>query len=247
MKIDEHLFKFLQWDTSFFGYRIGSLVPHRLTPLIVKQLIEWRRLNDIACVYIFADPNDPSTIRLSEEARFQLVDIQSVYEFDIVNNPLPVKEPLAELSIRPHKLSDIANLAAIARTSHGNTRFYNDSHFSKQQADSFYDKWIENSCGGWADRVYVAEFKGEIVGYITCHIDNVKKNGKIGLLGVKSSIRSRGIGQCLLYNALQWQKSKDMSLITITTQAANIAAQRVYQRLGFITSSTSLVYHAWSM
>ncbi|MDH4317753.1 MAG: GNAT family N-acetyltransferase [Desulfobulbaceae bacterium] len=246
MKISDNLCQFLEWDSSFFGCRIGSLTVHHLTPEIVIELEQWRRCNNIACVYFFAHPNDPSTIRLAEASRFQLVDFQVVYEFTAEGTVLAPKPPMTDSVVRVHEQTDIGDLVAIARTSHGNTRFYNDSHFSREQADFFYEKWIVNSCSGWADEVFVAEVKGEVAGYVSCHLDHDNYVGKIGLLGVKSSLRSRGIGQQLLFMALLWQKSKGAKVVLVTTQAGNIAAQRLYQQSGFIISKGSLVYHSWT-
>jgi len=245
MKIKDNLCEFLEWDSSFFGCRIASLSAHHLTPEIIIELDQWRRCNDIDCVYFFAHPNDPSTIRLAEASRFQLVDFQVVYEFK-TDGVTPPPRPMTASAIRTHEQEDIGELISIARTCHGNTRFYNDSHFSRQQADFFYEKWIVNSCAGWADEVLVAELKGEIAGYVSCHLGRDNNVGKIGLLGVKSSLRSRGIGQQLLSMALQWQVSKGARVIFVTTQAGNIAAQRLYQQSGFVISKGSLVYHSWT-
>jgi hypothetical protein len=35
------------------------------------------------------------------------------------------------------------------------------------------------------------------------------------------------------------------SVLTVATQARNIAAQRLYQRAGFLTSSVRVWYHRW--
>ena len=65
-------------------------------------------------------------------------------------------EPLAAPSTA-HATPTPTALRAIARASHGDTRFYADPHFPDERCDDLYDTWIRRSLEGWADAVLVAE------------------------------------------------------------------------------------------
>jgi len=44
---------------------------------------------------------------------------------------------------------------------------------------------------------------------------------------------------------MNWFADQNASNITVVTQGRNVAAQRLYQRLGFVTRSLELTYHKW--
>jgi dTDP-4-amino-4,6-dideoxy-D-galactose acyltransferase len=145
--------------------------------------------------------------------------------------------------IRPWCERDLPLLAAIARISHRDTRFYFDRGFSSDRCDDLYDAWIRNSCAGYADAVLVADV-GETAGYISCHLD-ANSEGRIGLAAVGAAFQGQHLGSDLVQAALHWFASKGVSSATVVTQGRNIAAQRLYQQCGFRTVSTQLFYHRW--
>jgi dTDP-4-amino-4,6-dideoxy-D-galactose acyltransferase len=134
-------------------------------------------------------------------------------------------------------------LAAIARISHRDTRFYFDREFSNDRCDDLYETWIRNSCAGYADAVLVAD-AGQTAGYITCHLDS-NSEGRIGLVAIGSSFQGQHLGSELVNAALNWFATKGVSRVSVVTQGRNVAAQRLYQVCGFRTASTRVVYHRW--
>ncbi len=69
--------------------------------------------------------------------------------------------------------------------------------------------------------------------------------GRIGLVGVATHNRGRGIGTQLVLRALDWFAGQDVETVTVVTQGRNIGAQSLYQRCGFIIQSHQLWYHKW--
>jgi len=69
--------------------------------------------------------------------------------------------------------------------------------------------------------------------------------GRIGLVGAGAEARGRGVARALVLAALSWFRSRGSERVQVTTQGRNIAAQRLYQRCGFLTHSVSLYYHKW--
>ncbi len=145
--------------------------------------------------------------------------------------------------IRPCRAADLPALKAIARTVHHDTRFYFDPRFPRERCDALYETWIEKSCGGYADLVLVADLHGAAVGYCSCHRRG--NEGQIGLFGVHADYHGQGVGSQLIREALRWFIEQGLERAAVTTQGRNIAAQRLYQKHGFMTQAVQLWYHRW--
>jgi dTDP-4-amino-4,6-dideoxy-D-galactose acyltransferase len=228
----------LEWDSAFWGVTVGRVRQDILTPERWAAVDAWARARNVDCLYFLAAPDDPETVGVAQEARFRLVDVR--VELD---RPPAESEPAAR--VRPHRPQDLQTLRAIARTSHGITRFYADPNFPRERCDDFYDTWIVRSCDGWADTVLVGELDGSIAGYVSCHVDAASNRGSIGLIAVRAAARGRGMGRDLVLGALGWFRDRGCAEVAVVTQGANVAAQRVFQACGFRTASTGLWFHRW--
>jgi ribosomal protein S18 acetylase RimI-like enzyme len=150
--------------------------------------------------------------------------------------------------VRPVQLLEIDVLAALAETCHRDTRFYFDGHFSHAQCDALYGTWFRKSCAGYADATFILQdASGIAAGYVTCHLDSKHDvvQGRIGLVGVSETMRGRGFGSAMLRYALAWFIQQGCNSVSVVTQARNHAAQRLYQRLGFLTVNSQTWYHKW--
>jgi dTDP-4-amino-4,6-dideoxy-D-galactose acyltransferase len=230
--------EYLEWDSRFFGLRIARLTEPRLTSASVAAARSWCRTNQIECLYFLADSDDSETVMLAEANAFQLVDIRLTLERGLGDGIEPAP------AVRPFQPADAAPLRAIARVSHRDSRFYHDPRFTPQQCDALYEAWIERSFGGWADAVFVAQWQGAPVGYISCHLASPKA-GSIGLVAVDQGHQRRGLGRQLVAAALEYFRQNGRSQATVVTQGRNVASQRAYQRCGFLTQSVQLWYHCW--
>jgi ribosomal protein S18 acetylase RimI-like enzyme len=175
---------------------------------------------------------------------FDLVDIRVTYSREL-SNFTSIAPHNSKVLVRPVEFADIPALQEIARHSHTDSRFYADERFPRHLCDALYDTWIVRSCTGYADIVFVAESKQVPVGYLSCHVDAVNEHGSIGLVGVDKQAQGQGVGRVLVELALEWFATQKMRTITVVTQGRNIAAQRFYQKSGFLTKSVQLWYHKW--
>lgn len=83
------------------------------------------------------------------------------------------------------------------------------------------------------------------LGYVSCHLDPVKHEGLIGLVGVDAEFRGKGIGRNLVLAAMAWFGTQAAREVKVVTQGNNRAAQRLYQQCGFLSSDLQLWYHKW--
>ena len=64
----------LEWDTSFFGFRVARVNSEILTPKLAREIDQYCIENSIGCLYFLARSDDPDTTLLAEDAGFNLVD-----------------------------------------------------------------------------------------------------------------------------------------------------------------------------
>lgn len=233
----------LLWDSEFFGFTIGRVRGDTLTPEQVKKIDLWCRRFKVRCLYFLARLDDPPTIGLAEAEGFHLVDVKMTLEWQGSRR----LEPLKSVPLRTARKEDIPLLEILARPLYHNTRFFFDEQFPRPLSEALYGTWIRRSIEGYADQVLVAESdNGMPAGYISCHLEgNNPPAGRIGLVGVNRDSFGRKLGQSLLKGALDWFLTQEVKTVTVVTQGRNYAAQRLYQKFGFLTRSVQLWYHKW--
>jgi dTDP-4-amino-4,6-dideoxy-D-galactose acyltransferase len=229
--------QFLEWDSAFFGFRIGRLQPDSLTPEVVADALSWCRREKIRCLYFLARPDSPETTALAESHGFRLVDIR----LTLRRKPDRAHGPYN--FVRPCREADLPTLRRIAAASHRDSRFYYDAGFPAALCDALYKTWIERSCNGYAEAVFVADYRDQPSGYISCHVNG--SVGSIGLIAVAENARGRGLGSQLVAAALAYFSQTRCSEVSVVTQGRNCAAQSLYQTTGFRTASVRLWYHRW--
>jgi dTDP-4-amino-4,6-dideoxy-D-galactose acyltransferase len=235
------LCEYLDWDSEFFGHRIARVTSPHLNRETCETILRWCRENAIDCLYFLADSTDKLSAALAADNDFRFVDVRVTYE-----RPLAEGSDFGERAreIRLSMPEDVPALTSIASTSHQDSRFYFDSHFLESACDALYATWIEKSCQGYADTVLVAELSGQAVGYISLHLKEVGQ-GQIGLVGVRADAQGHGLGRKLINESLRWFAGQGVGTITVVTQGRNLAAQRLYQKSGFLPTSTGVWYHRW--
>ncbi len=240
------LIQFLNWDTEFFGLKIGRILSTQLNPASLEKIIQLAQQEQYRCLYFQANPNDPETVTLAERKGFHLVDVRIVLEHPFDRRPAPVaRYPISsEIMLRaPHPQEEI-RLEEIAVEIGYTSRFSFDNRFPADAYRRLYRTWLHKSIANRKGTVIVACLSDQAVGFIACNIcdDNV---GMIELAGVQSGCRGQGVGTVLVQKALDWFRKQDLSKVTVVTQTRNVPAQRLYQQMGFFTQSMTLYYHKW--
>lgn len=222
--------RFLDWDSAFFGVRIARIDVAEPSAEVIARADEWCRREQIACLYVLADR------RMDAMAGSEPVDVRVTLGTDSLGD---VSQPRG--AVRDATLADIPALRALAATNHHDTRFYADVRFAAQ-ADQLYEDWIEKSVRGGAAAVLIPDEPG-VTGYITCVDDG--DGARIGLLGVATPARGRGLGRALIGAALDWFSASRPGSVSVVTQGRNTAARRAYEACGFAVVRTQYWYHRW--
>lgn len=234
----------LAWDSEFFGVTVARLRSERLDRTSLDLAVEWCGQHEVDCLYALLTAEDAHTVRLAEGAGATFTDMRVTMRRPVGERSEPPAADAPGLLLRPSEPEDVPPLEAIARTAHGHSRFYFDVCFPDERCDAFYERWIRESCAGFADEVIVADGDGRAVGYVTMHLDEPAA-ARIGLLGVAAEARGRGIGAALADKAVAWAHERGASSVAVATQARNVPALRLYAERGFLVESVAIWYHLW--
>ena len=224
----------LAWDSEFFGCAIARVISG-VQPSF-ESVLDWCEAERIACAYLLTPASDIETIRAAEDSGFRLTDIRVTLE-------RKVADAARAGDVRTVRADDVPALAAIARISHTDSRFYADPRFPRSRCDDLYAVWIEKSCKGYAQAVFLVEQERKPAGYVTCHLDG--QTGNIGLIAVHPRAQGRGYGTKLVEAALAFFREQGAERATVVTQGRNLAALRMYEVLGFTAESVEVWHHRW--
>lgn len=250
----------LPWDCAFFGHTIARAELAYFGRAEMLEVMAWCDAEGVDLLYLLCPSDHGVGVRALQDQGFELVDVRVTLGRDRI--PCPVKggdtipsngdadeevvagAPPSGL-VRVARPEDLVYLRPIAAQAHTDSRFYYDSRLRRAQADALFERWIEASClEGFADRVLVAELEGSAQAYITGSV-SYEGQGEIGLVGVGEQARGRGLGSTLVETMSRWLLSQGAEGVRVVTQARNVAAQRLYQRCGFLTETVELWYHRW--
>lgn len=173
---------------------------------------------------------------------FRLTDTLVTYVFVFGKSVLPRLSHKIELGDCNDK--DLKYLKKIALESFKIDRFHSDDSLPDNLCDTYYEKWIENSYNGLADRVIVARHQGEALGFTTAKVYPDDDFAHMVLSAVSDQHRGLGIYTSMIHEGTRWaiEKYADQKKgMLVGTQIDNIAVQKAWIKLGYTIHSSQYV------
>lgn len=234
-------YSLLNWDTSFFGYKIACLLANDLNQGELMAIIHQLKDNNYRLLYCFTKPIDEVSNESMKSASGFLVDekvtfIKKLNDWDIY---------MHSESIKPYELLyPSEKLKLMALQSGVYSRYKIDINFRNNEYEKLYLKWIEESVKKTLASDVLVYYKDEDEkGFVTIKINNVI--GSIGLIAVDQNARGNSIGKELMMTALNTFQKSNVEYVEVVTQRANKIACNFYSSLGFNIKNTVNVYHLW--
>jgi len=151
------------------------------------------------------------------------------------------------VTIRPYRTDDLPRVCAVTVESFDGVSI--DRNIERHFGPVGGRDWAERKarevaldCALQPDGVFVAEAGGEVVGYVTCRLDQYARIGRIPNLAVTAAYRGHGIATALLRHALEWMGGCGMALAKIETLEQNLRGQSLYPKLGFTEVARQVHY-----
>lgn len=228
------MIRLLDWDSDFFGYKVGSISIENVSDINEELEID----AEFKLVYLFS--KEKLTVSLSKKYSARWVDTKVVLKRKVVpNSMLP-----AAFKIIPYYGEDDVEIFNLALESGIYSRFNVDPNFRNNEFERLYNEWIKKSLNNTiSEIVYIAYINECVAGFITIG----EKNGRadIGLIAVDKEFRGRNVGLSLIEMACQYAHVKGYEEIQVVTQGENTPAMKLYSKCGFIVDDTTFVYHIW--
>ncbi len=138
--------------------------------------------------------------------------------------------------VRTARPDDAPPLAKLAREIFTNDRFHRDPKIPRRLADRAHAVWVRNATlGRVADETLVAVSNGRLAGFHALKwLDTpTQRVGLTVLIGVGRGFQGQGLGTALLEAGLLRLWKRGAREVWIRTEAANSAANALYESFGF--------------
>jgi len=242
------------WDSEHFGIEVGKIKSAVFKPEVdvdARRFI-FKRVKDAAAsrglnvMFARVGLNDPLSIHSLEKEGGILTDVLLTFHIDLKREFMHAR-PLAEIEVCQARDADEQALRKMAREIFEIDHFHSDPYLPRDKCDELYAKWISSCLNGLVDTVLVARRKGKPVGFITCKVEVIGDGysyGVIDLMGVEKKHERKGIGSFLVAESLRWFSNHTKS-VYVGTQAANIPAAILYEKMGFRQIFSEATLHLW--
>lgn len=235
----------LDWDSAFFGLRIASLAAEVRSEDDLQAALQWCQAERVACLYVLSEGHELNKRAWLARHGALEVDVRTTLSTTVTVTPATASQQTA--AVRVARPEDLPALEGLARTAHGDSRFWNDPHFAREHCAELYATWIRKAVQGQADAVFVATLGAQAVGYISCHARGVgpDAHAEIGLVAVAEAARGQGLGGALVRAALLWAQARGLTRTSVVTQGRNAAALRLYAAHSFVVQRQQVWQHLW--
>lgn len=243
--------KHLDWDTQHYGIKMGKVLPF-ITPeasphikeniktaqSLLDDLLSQARQSQYSYLSVLVHPQDSVGQHILARAGFELMDTTVLYSLDLQNR-VTYHQAVDKIKIRPAVDADLDQLQKMAVLCFGErnnniNRFNSDPFLDQEKVKDLYRKWMYNSLGGrnMADVVFVAEYQGNIAGFVTLKLDKKNNKAEIPLNAVNPEYKGLGIYKQMIDFALDYLQNKKCRTVEIWTHVTNFAVHKTWQKLG---------------
>lgn len=236
--------KVLPWDTRFFGFPVAFLSSLKLNPAIIRFVFDFCSKRQVRLLEYQCDCHDRESVLLTEKHGFNFADIRLTFERFIYEESEVPKLP-SEFSFDIAKEKDTDRLMEIAGGLYLHSRYYFDKNFPRDKVCQFYVDWVRKAVlGAFDDCAMILRHGDAPVAFFTIKYES-NYSARIRLVGIDPHYRAKGLAQMHLSHCLRELAANGVKYVQVTTQGRNYAAQRLYQKAGFVTKKTELWYHKW--
>lgn len=253
--------KKLDWDSKFFGIRMGRLEPFIVPTLprdyapesskaFVAQCLHAAAREQLNHLSVQVHCRDTFAHTALQESGFFIADTIVEYKCNLKND-LGSKHFNSDDCVVEATEDHRLDLMRISRQCFGNNelnanRFNNDLSFAQEKVARMYEIWISKSVNKeMADQVLVYLHQGKVVGFITISLPKSSNSNiaSIPLNAVDPDYHRRGIYTKLVRAACEWLRERSISGVAIRTQLPNLGVHNTWTNIGGQMSRAFHTFH----
>lgn len=227
----------LAWDSAFFGFPIARIATARPTPDELGIAVAACRDRGVRCAYLLLDAADADAAEAAQRLGFVLRDVRVELDRPIAAGDADTADDAVAIGAAGRE--QLPALEALVRERFTMSRFFADPRFARERCRELYVAWLRRGLDGDQTRWTLATT--DLSGCIVCRDQAAGAGAAIELVAAQRP----GDGTALVRAALARFARTGAASATVVTQAANVAAQRSYQRAGFRTARSALWFHRW--
>jgi dTDP-4-amino-4,6-dideoxy-D-galactose acyltransferase len=232
----DKIIKKLNWDTNFFGFKVGKVVLENYSN--IDSILSENDRSSFKLVYLFSNfeikkPDSFSNTFMS------LVDIKTTFVKNIDDSILP--QPLIKEYVKTELTDDLIELAIQSGVY---SRFKKDVNITESKFEDLYKLWIEKLVSKNNNEIIlINETNDKINGFLCLGKKNNRADLIMGAVGKNS--RGLGIGKQLFLETERIAHQMGYKEIQIVTQGLNKPACELYKKLGYKIEKEEYIYHLW--
>lgn len=245
-------FKYLAWDTDFFGVASYSLnfssiaLGKEMKGFISRVARSLGRSFTVAKVDAACHRR---VIDFLNDLGFRFINGEIILQI-VPNAFSKIYDDMPALSggIVIEKAKSVPKGAYLLGAEFSRSRFHLDRNIPKRKADEVWIRYIKNFTLGARRHLFVAKIAKKTAGGI--FIDQISEGGacvsNFFSVSVRKEYQRRGIGSALVRCAIDWALRQG-HIVTVETQMNNIEALNFYMKNGFLkTRKAHFIFHRWS-
>ena len=255
---------YLGFDSTIYKRKIGALNilinPVDISKdeassqalLLVDQLSGYLKTSDYELIICRLPLEHLFWIQTLEKTGFTIMDVQCPLLLRNSNINIADRKSISPpVQIRDFRPDDIDPIISFGKSAFGKSHLYADPYLPLNESDLLHEMWLKNDCTGRAEFVLTSLDNNVVNGFIACLIDHDQESilglhhGHIDLISVIEGMQGKGIGKLLMQEGLIRFSEIGYDLVTISTQATNLRAINLYQKIGFVMSGFEVTLHGW--
>lgn len=247
--------RLLPWDTEVLqmaSARLGylwslgdySTQRRRLSKLLEASVERWMH-EQVEFVSARIKCENLAVVHAVEDQGFRVIESYLTFRLD---SPRNMDVATMDKRIRLAHSSEVQVVSQLAYEVFRYNRYMMDPLLPEQRARYSRLVWVKNAFAGRAEAVYIAEVERKVSGFAvlrTVVSENGEKIGLVDLIAVDPKLAGQGVGSALVLKSLYYFRDK-VQLVEVGTQATNVAAINLYEKMGFrfLHSEYSLHWHS---
>jgi ribosomal protein S18 acetylase RimI-like enzyme len=228
------------FDTEHLGRSVLRLAPtiadapERLAAQLRQETARWRRGGVWLVSLRLSEARAGTCEAALTEAGFRRIETLVTFE------RATGSQPPSAILVRPAQSADWLQAIELARGAFRYDRYHADPLVPDEAADRLKAAWVANALAGRAEAVLLAHWQGRVAGFAT--LLATAEAGIIDLIATAPWAQRMGIGRALVAAALAHYAGR-RPVLRVSTQADNLASQRLYCGSGFAEVARQATYH----